>query len=182
MKIEKTPLNDCFLIQLDRFDDNRGSFTVRHSEEPFAKLGLNIRFIQDNHSRSKPGVLRGMHYQTSPSQGKLVSVLRGKIFDVVIDLRKSSSTYKKIFTAELSEKSATAIWVPKGFAHGFCVLGDEEADVIYKVDAPYTPKAETGFRYDDSTLAIKWPEQKMILSDKDLVLPSFDSYVKNPIF
>ncbi len=182
MKIEKTPLNDCFLIQLDRFDDSRGSFTVRHSDEKFRQNGLDIRFIQDNHSRSKPAVLRGLHYQTNPSQGKLVTVLRGRIFDVAIDLRKSSSTFKKIFTVELSESSATALWVPRGFAHGFCVLGESDADVLYKVDAPYTPSAETGFRYDDPTLAIQWPIKKPILSDKDLVLPSFESYLKNPTF
>lgn len=182
MKFEKTPLQDCLLVHFDRFVDTRGVFTVRHSEAVFSELGLVTHFVQDNHSRSKPGVLRGMHYQTEPSQGKLVSVIRGQILDVVVDLRTKSPTYKKTFSVHLSESEPVAIWVPRGFAHGFCVLGEEEADVVYKVDAPYAPKSEAGFRYDDPLLSITWPNQKMILNEKDLALPSFEAYLKNPVF
>lgn len=182
MKIEKGPLQDTLIITLDRFEDLRGVFTVRYSEEIFGSLGFKANFVQDNHSLSKPRVLRGMHFQTNPSQGKLVNVTRGKILDVIVDLRKKSSTFGKHFAIELSEKSALALWIPKGFAHGFCVLGDEDAEVFYKVDAPYAPKAESGLRFDDPGLGISWPKMDFITNEKDLALPSFESYLKNPVF
>jgi dTDP-4-dehydrorhamnose 3,5-epimerase len=140
-------------------------------------------FIQDNHSRSKPGVIRGLHYQVNPSQGKLVGVIRGKIWDVVVDLRKDSPTYGKWEGVELSDENGRLLWVPPGFAHGFCVLGQEDADVMYKVDAPYSPKTEGGIRFDDPDLKIEWPvKDGAIVSPKDRVLPGFAEYAQNPLF
>lgn len=183
MKIEKTPLQDALLIQLNRFEDARGVFTVRHSEALFSELGFQVKFVQDNHSSSHPGVMRGLHFQIPPeTQGKLISVIRGRIFDVIVDLRKNSPTFKKSYSIELSEKEGNALWVPSGFAHGFCVLGDSDADVLYKVDAPYAPKLESGIRFNDPTLGIHWPVKNLIVNDKDKTLPTLDEYLKNPIF
>ena len=170
------------LIQLKTFADERGFFTERYQLDRFAEYGLPKTFIQDNHSRSKPGVIRGLHYQHSPAQGKLVGVIRGRIWDVAVDLRHQSPTYGKWEAVELSDENGCLLWIPAGFAHGFCVLGDGPADVIYKVDGAYAPKNEGGVHYGDPTLKITWPVQETIVSNKDEVLPSFLEYCKNPVF
>ena len=171
------------LIELKIYRDDRGFFTERFVESRFQEYGLSGPFIQDNHSRSKPGVIRGLHYQVNPSQGKLVGVIRGKIWDVVVDLRKDSPTYGKWEGVELSDENGRLLWVPPGFAHGFCVLGQEDSDVMYKVDAPYSPKTEGGIRFDDPDLKIEWPvKDGAIVSPKDRVLPGFAEYAQNPLF
>ena len=170
------------LIELKIFRDQRGFFTERYQEQWFKDAGISAPQTQDNHSRSLPGVIRGLHYQHSPSQGKFVGVIRGKIWDVVVDLRKSSSTFGKWEGIELSDENGLMLWIPEGFAHGFCVLGDEPADVIYKVTAPYSPKTENGIHYADAGLSIQWPIQSPIVSDKDQRLPTFSDYQKSPIF
>ena len=170
------------LIELKIYGDDRGFFTERYVEERFAGYGLPERFVQDNHSRSKPGVIRGLHYQTDPAQGKLVGVIRGKIWDVAVDLRKDSPTYGKWEAFELSDENGRLLWIPAGFAHGFCVLGNEDADVMYKVDAAYSPKTEGGILYSDPDLKIEWPVRDPIVSGKDKVLPGFANYAKNPLF
>ena len=170
------------LIELKIFGDERGFFTERYQLERFAGYGLPTSFIQDNHSRSKPGVIRGLHYQHSPAQGKLVGVIRGRILDVAVDLRKDSPTYGKHEAVELSDENGRLLWIPPGFAHGFCVLGDEPADVMYKVDGAYAPKTEGGLHYADPTLKINWPIKNPIVSGKDQVLQSFADYQKNPVF
>jgi len=117
------------LIELKIYKDDRGFFTERYVQERFKEFGLPGNFVQDNHSRSKPGVIRGLHYQTNPAQGKLVGAIRGRILDVVVDIRKSSPTFGKWEAVELSDENGRLLWVPAGFAHGFCVLGNEDADV-----------------------------------------------------
>lgn len=158
------------IIQNKIFKDERGFFTERYKKDLFSELGLP-EFVQDNHSRSKPGVLRGLHYQTGPTaQGKLVSVIRGKIFDVAVDLRKNSPTYGKYEAVELSDENGLQFWIPPGFAHGFCVIGNEDADVFYKVDRPYAPSTEGGIIYNDPGFGIEWPVKNPVLSAKDMSL------------
>jgi dTDP-4-dehydrorhamnose 3,5-epimerase len=170
------------LIEIKIYPDSRGFFTERFNESRFNDQGLPSKFVQDNHSRSKPGVIRGLHYQHAPGQGKLVGVIRGRIWDVIVDLRRESPTYGKWDSVELNDQNGLLLWIPEGFAHGFCVLGHEDADVIYKVDSPYSPKTEGGIRYDDPALKIEWPVQAPIVSDKDRVLPGFSDYSKWPVF
>ena len=183
MTISDLPLAGLKLIELKLFHDDRGFFTESYQEARFAKLGLDVRFVQDNCSRSKPGVIRGLHYQANPNQGKLVGVIRGRIWDVVVDIRASSTTFGKWFGIELNDQDGKLLWVPPGFAHGFCVLGSEDASVMYKVDSFYSPTGEGGIRFDDSELAISWPNgSQAIVSGKDRILPSFAEYSRNPVF
>jgi len=136
-------------------------------------------FVQDNHSRSFPNVLRGLHYQ--PGQGKLVSVIRGRIWDVAVDIRPDSETLGQHYSVELSDENGRMLWIPSGFAHGFCVLGDQPADVLYKVTSVYNPVGEGGIAYDDPELGIKWPIENPIISARDKAQQSFASYRKaNP--
>ena len=179
----KTPtLSGLKLIELKIFSDDRGYFMERYQKERFKEMGLPGEFIQDNLSRSKPGVIRGLHYQSNPAQGKLVGVIRGKIWDVAVDIRKDSPTYGKWEAFELSDENGRLLWIPAGFAHGFCVLGNEPADVMYKVDAPYSPKTEGGIVYSDPDLRIEWPISNPILSGKDQVLQTWAQYSKTPVF
>jgi dTDP-4-dehydrorhamnose 3,5-epimerase len=163
------PLEGLRLFELKLYGDERGFFTERFREDKWPKLA---HFVQENHSRSAPRVLRGLHYQTNPTQGKLVSVVRGRIFDVAVDLRGGSPTFGKWYGTELSDMNARVLWVPYGFAHGFSVLGDQSADVIYKVDGLYNPATEGGVRWDDPAVGVEWPLHDPILSAKDLVLPT----------
>jgi dTDP-4-dehydrorhamnose 3,5-epimerase len=127
-------------------------------------------------------VLRGLHYQTAPAQGKLVGVVRGRIWDVVVDIRPSSPTYGRHSAVELTDLNGRLLWIPAGFAHGFCVLGDEPADVLYKVDALYNPASEGGIRWDDPELGIAWPIERPVISARDQKLPSFAEYRHAPRF
>ncbi len=176
MKIEKQAIPDVLLITLDRFEDARGWFIERYHETKWAEQGFHESLVQDNYSRSKPGVLRGLHYQNNPSQGKLVGVTSGRIYDVAVDVRIGSPSFGQYIGAELNESNNQLLWIPPGFAHGFCVLGDAHADVTYKVSGAYNPKGEGGIRYDDAELAIAWPLTSPILSDRDAKLPSLAEY------
>jgi len=167
-------------VQLDVWEDERGFFVERFNAQAFERAGLPTRFCQDNHSRSKPGVVRGLHYQTDPAQGKLVGVVRGRIWDVVVDIRPTSPTFGQQFVTELSESSGRLLWIPPGLAHGFCVLGDEPADVVYKVDQPYNRRTEAGILWSDPELAIPWPVIDPIVSARDRQLPSFSAYRAQP--
>jgi dTDP-4-dehydrorhamnose 3,5-epimerase len=160
-------------VELDCFADNRGFFVERFSERRFAEAGLPTSFCQDNHSRSAPGVVRGLHFQTDPAQGKLVGVVRGRIWDVVVDIRPDSPTFGEHLGAELSDVNSRLLWIPAGFAHGFCVIGDEPADVLYKVDNPYLSASESGILWSDPDLGIDWPVLDPIVSARDRQLPSF---------
>ena len=172
-EIVVTPLvlSGLALIEMPVWRDTRGFFIERFHAATFKALGLPYRFVQDNHSRSRPGVLRGLHYQNDPAQGKLVGVTRGRIWDVAVDLRAGSPTFGQSVGVELNDTDGRLLWIPAGFAHGFCVLGDEPADVMYKVDAPYNPRTERGILWRDADLAIKWPVADPIVSDRDAALP-----------
>ncbi len=181
MQLIQTPLPDLSLIQLNVLGDERGFFVERFHAERFAALGLPTEFAQDNHSRSAPNILRGLHYQHTPAQGKLVGVIRGRIWDVAVDIRPDSSTYGQHFGVELGDVNGLLLWMPSGFAHGFCVLGDVPADVMYKVTASYHAAGEGGIAYDDAELNIPWPLNNPIISTRDKSLTSFAEYKQNPV-
>lgn len=180
MEVEDCPIAGLKVLRLKLFKDNRGYFSERFNARTFAEAGLPSQFAQDNHSRSLPRVLRGLHYQHTPPQGKLVGVTQGRVWDVALDVRPDSPTFGKYHAVELSAGNGLLFWVPAGFAHGFCVLGDEPADVVYKVDSYYNPKGENGIRFDDKDLNISWPVKDPILSDRDRGLASWRDYCKNP--
>jgi dTDP-4-dehydrorhamnose 3,5-epimerase len=170
LRVEKCALPEVLLITPRVFADDRGFFLESYSEREFAAAGITARFVQDNQSRSKRRVLRGLHYQLEHPQGKLVRVARGKIFDVAADIRAGSPTFGKWVGVVLDDEKKQAIWIPPGFAHGFCVLSDE-ADVAYKATDFYAPSAERGVRWDDPLLGIQWPVSEPILSEKDRGYP-----------
>jgi len=180
MKITKTPIKDLLVVELDVHGDERGFFMERFHSEKFAELGLPAHFPQDNHSRSAPNVLRGVHYQHTPAQGKLVGVIRGKIWDVAVDIRPDSPTFGQSFGIDLDDFSGKMLWIPPGFAHGFCVTSDSITDVLYKTSAVYNPKGEDGIAFDDPELAIDWPVKKPIISERDKNQQSFANYKKSP--
>lgn len=155
MRINKTEIADVLLIDPEIFADARGSFHESWNDAAFRAHGLDLKFVQDNHSRSRPGVVRGLHFQNPKPQGKLIRVVLGRIWDVAVDLRRSSRTYGHWVSTELSADNRRMKWIPPGFAHGF--LSVEASDVIYKCTAPYDPDAERSLRWDDPTLAIPWP-------------------------
>lgn len=164
-------LQDVVLITSQAFEDERGLFMETYKRSAFEAGGIPEIFVQDNHSRSVRNVLRGLHYQKHPkAQGKLVGVIRGEIFDVAVDLRRGSPTYGHWVHAILSERDCRMLYVPVGFAHGFCVLS-HEADVVYRVTAEYAPELERGLLWSDPALNIRWPVQDPILSPKDARLP-----------
>ena len=167
MKMIELEIQGLKLVEMPIFPDDRGFFSERFNAEKFQKWGLPTNFVQDNFSRSGPGVLRGLHYQYDPAQGKLVTCTRGRIFDVAVDIRKGSPSFGKYFSIELSGEDCQWFWIPHGFAHGFCVLDDEPADVMYKVNDYYNPKGESGLLWNDPELSIQWPIQNPKLSAKD---------------
>ncbi len=181
MKVTSLELSGLLLIELALRGDARGFFVERFNEQEYLRHGLPVRFQQDNHSRSAPGVLRGLHYQYDPPQGKLVGVVRGRIWDVAVDIRPQSATYGKSFGVELSDLNGCLLWIPPGFAHGFCVLVDEPADLLYKVAGLYNAQGEGGIHWADPSLAIPWPIANPVVSARDHVLPPFSSYREQPI-
>lgn len=171
MKVFNCTIPEVKRVELDVFHDERGYFSERFHAEKFAGFGLPTIFPQINHSLSNPRVLRGLHYQHTPPQGKLVGVLRGAIWDVAVDIRKDSPSFGQYVACELSDKNAQLLWIPPGFAHGFCVMGDEPAYIIYYVTALYNPVGEAGIAWDDPDLAIDWPITSPLLSEKDKQQP-----------
>ena len=155
--------------------DQRGIFYESFKKSDFEKFGITNEFVQTNVSISKINVLRGLHFQIKPfAQAKLVTVLRGSIFDVAVDIRKGSPTFGQYHSIELRDEKSEMFWIPEGFAHGFCVLS-EGAHVSYKVSTPYNPQEERGFRWDDPSINIRWPIKEPILSERDLANPLFTS-------
>jgi dTDP-4-dehydrorhamnose 3,5-epimerase len=176
MKIQTTELLGVVVIEPQVFSDARGHFLETYNTKAFAEAGIAERFVQDNQSQSKKGVLRGLHYQVEQAQGKLVRVLRGEIFDVVVDLRTGSSTFGKWSGLSLSASEQRMLWIPKGFAHGFYTLS-ETAEVAYKVTEFYSPQNERTILWNDPDLAIRWPlEGEPILSEKDKAGHSFRQF------
>ncbi len=167
-------IEGMFLVEPTVFGDERGYFMETYNEAEFDAAGHVIRFVQDNQSKSRRGVLRGLHMQVGHPQGKLVRVIRGAVFDVGVDMRKGSPTLGKWFGAELSADNKKQLFIPEGFAHGFLVLSDE-AEFVYKCTRLYDPTDELGIRYDDPDVAVAWPDcgAELLLSDKDKRQPSF---------
>ena len=166
MEIIKSDIPEVFQVQPKVFGDNRGFFIETYSEQRYKGMGINFDFVQDNHSRSAHGVLRGLHYQLKRPQGKLVRVVSGVVFDVAVDIRKGSPTFGKAVWAILSAGMKNQFWVPPGFAHGFCVLS-ESADFEYKCTDFYDPIDEGSVLWSDPDLQIPWPVDKPLLSAKD---------------
>lgn len=172
MQVIDLGLEGLKLIKPKVFKDERGYFLESFKQSLYEQMGINEHFQQDNHSYSKKDCIRGMHFQSYPGQAKLVRVGVGKIFDVVVDMRKLSSTYGQWEGVILDDQEHAQLYVPVGFAHGFCVLSDE-AHVFYKVSNPYDPKTEKGFRWDDPDINIKWPTKSPLVSERDKTAPFF---------
>lgn len=173
---------EVILIEAKSFPDNRGYFMEIFQDTSFVNNGICTKFVQDNFSHSVKGVLRGLHYQKNPkAQAKLVSALHGEIFDVAVDIRKGSPTYGKWVGEILSEKNHRLLYIPEGFAHGFCVLS-EEADVLYKVNREYSPENELGIIWNDPEINIVWSTDKVILDEKDNHLPFLKNVENNFVY
>ncbi len=184
MEILTTPLQDVYILKPTVFADNRGFFFESFNDNKLKEANLYYNFIQDNHSKSSYGVLRGLHYQNNPyAQSKLVRVVQGKVLDVVVDIRKGSPTYLQHFTIELSAENKLQLLIPRGFAHGFVVLS-ETCEFLYKCDNYYNKASEGGIAYNDASLNINWtiPEADIILSDKDRENPTVENANFNFIY
>ncbi len=169
VKVIETGFEGLKIIETQRFGDSRGYFSETYNYRDLKSQGIDVRFVQDNQSRSSRGVMRGLHFQNAPfAQTKLVRVLSGAIMDVVVDLRKDQKTFGKSFQLEMTSENGTQILVPKGFAHGFIVLSDS-AELLYKTDEFHFPESEGGILFNDPALNIDWriPVSEMIISDKD---------------
>ncbi len=167
----ETGLEGLALIEPQVFGDERGFFVETFSRDAWRELGVEADFVQHNHSRSSKGTLRGLHFQTSPGQAKLLRCPRGKIFDVAVDLRRDSATYGKWEGYVLDDEKHHQLYVPVGFAHGFCVLS-ELADVTYLVSSLYDPETEAGIRWNDPEIGVEWPVGEPLLSQRDIDAPT----------
>ena len=175
MKVEKTKLDGVLIIKPEIFEDDRGFFLESFNKDRYKEAGISLDFVQDNHSRSSKGVLRGVHYQKTKPQGKLVRVVKGEVFDVAVDIRENSPTFGQWEAVTLTEQNKIQFWVPPGFAHGFLVLSDT-ADFEYKCTDYYDPYDEGSLSWEDPYLGIKWPlvnGSLPKLSDKDAAGLSF---------
>lgn len=175
MPFTETTIPGLLIFEPDVFEDDRGYFFESYNEARFNRQGIFVQWVQDNQSSSQGGVIRGLHYQLPPfAQTKLVRVLKGKILDVAVDIRKGSPSYGQSFSIVLSGKNKKQLLIPKGFAHGFSVLSDK-AEVLYKCDIAYNKESEAGIIYNDKELNIDWgvPDDMIIVSEKDKLLPSF---------
>jgi dTDP-4-dehydrorhamnose 3,5-epimerase len=170
MKITPTALEGVLVLEPARFSDARGFFSELFHAARYAQAGIRQQFVQDNFSRSVAGTLRGLHFQQPNAQGKLVCALRGTIWDVAVDIRRGSPTFGRSVAAELDGQSGRQMWIPPGYAHGFCVLSDE-ADVLYKVTDFWTPAHECAIAWNDRDLGIRWPIENPRLSPKDAAAP-----------
>ena len=168
MKIIETALPGVLILEPRVFGDQRGFFMEIWNARTFAEAGLDLAFVQDNHSRSQKGVLRGLHFQNPGAQGKLVRVTNGAVFDVAVDLRKSSPTFGQWVGVELNAQNKRMLWVPEGFAHGFLTLEDD-TDFLYKCTAPYAPESEYTLAWNDPTVGVEWPVDgfEPVISAKD---------------
>ncbi|OEE90360.1 dTDP-4-dehydrorhamnose 3,5-epimerase [Vibrio crassostreae] len=181
MKVIETRIPDVKIIEPSVFGDERGFFMETWNQKQFEELvtGKPTQFVQDNHSKSKKGILRGLHYQTENTQGKLVRVVSGEVFDVAVDIRKGSPTFGQWVGEYLSAENKRQLWVPEGFAHGFYVTSDE-AEFVYKCTDYYNPKAEISIRWDEPNLNIKWPiEGVPALSTKDSLATNINNIINN---
>ena len=179
-KITKCEIEGLYILEPKVFYDDRGYFMETYNQNDFDELGLNMKFVQDNESKSKRGVLRGLHFQKKHPQGRLVRVIKGSVYDVAVDIRKNSKTFGKWVGVELSEENKKQFYIPEGFAHGFLVLS-EEAQFVYKCSDFYYPEDEGGIIYNDSTINISWPipeDMEVVISEKDKKWGGLKEYVK----
>lgn len=183
----ETEIKDLIIIEPMLFGDNRGFFMESYSKKDFAKIGINIEFVQDNHSKSKKGVLRGLHFQTKHIQGKLVRVIAGAVLDVAVDLRKHSPTFGKYFLIELSADNKKMFYIPPGFAHGFLTLEDN-TELQYKCTDYYAPEFDSGILWNDLDVAINWNFEKygiltdeILLSDKDKKQQTLKEFIESDV-
>jgi dTDP-4-dehydrorhamnose 3,5-epimerase len=179
IKVESRPLNGVVVLAPQVFEDARGFFMEAYRADQFKELGLPTDFVQDNHSRSKQGVLRGLHFQWDPPMGKLMRVTYGTAFLVAVDIRKGSPTLGKWFCIEVSAANKKLIWAPAGFARGFCVLSDF-AELQYKCTGLYSNKGESGIRWNDPAVGIEWPIKDPELSEKDRHAQSLADWLASP--
>jgi dTDP-4-dehydrorhamnose 3,5-epimerase len=177
VEITDLPLSGLKLVHPRVFRDSRGFFLESFHEPRYRAAGIDCHFVQDNHARSSEGALRGLHFQSTPGQAKLLSVARGRIFDVAVDIRPSSPTFGKWCGVYLDAEDAIQLFIPIGFAHGYCVVS-EVADVLYKVSAVYDPKTESTIQWNDPDIAVAWPVREPVLSERDQRGESFAAYAK----
>ena len=179
MNVVKTPLDGVLVFEPKLFRDDRGHFAETFHHERYRAAGLTLPFVQDNWSRSRRGTLRGLHFQTPRPQGQLVRVTRGAVFDVAVDIRRSSPSFGKWFGLELSEENGKQLWIPPGFAHGFVALKDD-TDFLYKCTEVYVPEADAGVLWNDPDIGIEWPLKDVLLSKKDAAAPKLRDSTKLP--
>jgi len=178
-KVDQTGIRDLLIITPDIFQDDRGFFTESYRKDKFSEFGLNLEFVQDNHSRSAKNVVRGLHFQWEPPMGKLMRVTQGAAFLVAVDIRIGSPTLGKWIGVEASVENRKQVYAPAGFARGFCVLSDF-AEIQYKCTGIYSNKAESGFLWNDAAIGIQWPVKEPILSKKDEVAQTFEQWLSRP--
>ena len=171
--VKKTPIKDLVIIETKVFGDSRGFFMETYNQGSFEELGLTMNFVQDNHSKSKKGVLRGLHFQTKHTQGKLVRVIKGRVYDVAVDLRKGSETFGQWYGIELSEENKLMFYVPEGFAHGFLTL-DDETEFVYRCTDLYAPEYDSGILWSDRTLNIDWKFEEFGINSEELTISDKD--------
>ncbi len=179
IRIESRHLGDVAVLAHEVFEDERGFFMEVYRADQYKALGLPTEFVQDNHSRSKQGVLRGLHFQWDPPMGKLMRVTYGSAFLVAVDIRKRSPTLGRWFGVEVSAKDKKQVWAPAGFARGFCAVSDF-AEVQYKCTGIYNPKGESGIRWNDPKIGIQWPVKEPELSGKDRQAQTLDEWLASP--
>ena len=171
--VRKTPIKDLVIIETKIFGDSRGFFMETYNQASFEELGLTMNFVQDNHSKSKKGVLRGLHFQTKHTQGKLVRVIKGRVYDVAVDLRKGSETFGQWYGIELSEENKLMFYVPEGFAHGFLTLNDE-TEFVYRCTDLYAPEYDSGILWSDKILNIDWKFKEFGINPEELTISEKD--------
>ena len=179
IRLESVHLGDVRVLAPEVFEDARGFFTEVYREDQFRDLGIPDRFVQDNHSRSAQGVVRGLHFQWDPPMGKLMRVTFGKAFLVAVDIRKGSPTLGEWYGVEVSAQDKRLVWAPAGFARGFCVLSDF-AEIQYKCSGLYNSRCESGIRWNDPAIGIQWPVKEPILSKKDVEAQTLAEWLKRP--
>ena len=181
-EFKRLEIPDVILITPKVFGDDRGFFMETFKRSEFEKYGINLDFVQDNHSKSKKGVIRGLHYQLNPkAQGKLVRVTRGVLIDVVVDIRKGSPYYGKWLSVELTEENKQMLWVPPGFAHGICTLEDQ-TELLYKATGEYSPKDERGILWNDPDIGVEWPISDPELLERDARQPLLKDAENNFVY
>ncbi|MBI2811700.1 MAG: dTDP-4-dehydrorhamnose 3,5-epimerase [Candidatus Melainabacteria bacterium] len=177
MQVQELSLPGVKLIRPKVFFDERGFFREMFRKPLYLQNGIDCEFVQDNHSFSKQGTIRGMHFQRAPGQSKLVTVMQGKIFDVFVDIRKNSPTFGKWEGVYLDAEHGDQLFIPAGYAHGFCVVS-ETVHLVYKVSSIFDPAEEFTFRFDDPSVGIQWPVEAAVISDRDRIAPLLNEVIK----